>query len=313
MSALSLAGACGTDDGGGGGGDPVGGSDSNEGGSSNTGATNSGGGTKQTGGMSTSDAGEATGGTADAAGAAGMTGVGGAGIDLCVDSDLNCEDDDNPCTEDECNPATGTCGIPRSGTSCDDGLYCNGDDTCDAGECTEHDGNPCGAQDCNEADDACECTLDEHCPADVPGNWGECNYASECIESAQRSRPVTTYSCESGLCVSDVAVEQEECDRDTDGIACLDDNLACTGVEKCKAGNCTGSGNPCKAPTPFCYNNGTPTCRVCTSPNKNGSSPVGCDDGQYCCSGACQTNACAIIQPTIGPTIINPSFASASP
>jgi hypothetical protein len=287
MSALSLAGACGSDDGDGGGGNtPVGGSDGNgdEGGTS-TGATNSGGGTKQTGGMSTSDAGEATGGSmADAgASAGGMTGVGGAGIDLCADLDLNCEDDDNPCTEDECNPATGTCGIPRSGTSCDDGVFCNGDDSCEAGACTEHDGDPCNGQTCNEAEAFCECTLDEHCAEDVPGEWSECDYATTCIETGKRTRLVTTFACTDGKCVQGAKSEDEACTRDTDTATCEDDLNRCNGAETCKAGTCKGETNPdwaCKDNVnKACYGSGT-MCREC-----NGTTPCGGDE--VCCCNTC--------------------------
>jgi hypothetical protein len=229
-----------------------------------------------------------------------MTGVDGSEIDLCADLDLDCEVDDNPCTEDECNPATGTCGIPRTGTSCDDGVYCNGDDTCDAGECTEHDGNPCGAQDCNEADDACECTLDEHCPADEPGAWGECDYATTCIETGKRSRIIKTFACTDGQCEQGAMNEEEACTRETDAASCEDDNNRCNGVETCKAGSCKGETNPdwaCKDNAKkACYTSGT-MCRTC-----NGTTP--CPDGGVCCCNECK--APGTLCPIKCDIIINP-------
>jgi hypothetical protein len=47
-----------------------------------------------------------------------------------------------------------------SGSSCDDGFYCNGPDTCDdAGDCSNHAGNPCTSSDlckqCDEISDTC--------------------------------------------------------------------------------------------------------------------------------------------------------------
>lgn len=299
MSALSLAGACGSDDGGGGGGNtPVGGSDGTGDGGTDTGATSSGGGTKQTGGMSTSDAGETSGGaSADAAGASagGMVGVGGAGIDLCADLDLNCEDDDDPCTEDECNPATGECGIPRTGTSCDDGVFCNGEDSCDAGACTEHEGDPCNGQACNEADDACECVMDEDCPADMPGEWSECAFATTCVEMGTRTRPVAKFSCDNGACVQEAAVENEACPRETDGLSC-DDGLRCTGTDKCKNGNCDHTGNPCAgggADADGCWETNT-MCRPCGVGAPCGGIMQCCNSGGTTAS--CQ-NTCFIIKP----------------
>ena len=309
LGALSLAGACSSDgdgDGGSGGsgatgGDAEGGGDGNgtsgqdTGGSNNTSGSSSGG---------ASDGG--AGGEAVAGGSTGGAAAG-AGPDLCAGKALTCEDDDNPCTEDECNPETGQCGIPRTGTSCDDGMFCNGDDTCDEGECTEHEGDPCNGQTCNEGDDVCECTKDEDCPADMPGAWSECVYANTCVETGTHNRPVTTFSCESGACVQDSAVENEQCTRDTDTLACEDDGNRCNGTESCKAGNCTSqgsAGDPCKGNVakPFCYTAGE-QCRECKD------AATGCGGGEECCKGVCQPEAstCSIIATIINPTVINPT------
>lgn len=307
FSAVSLAGACSSDSGTG---TPevTGGSDGEGGNGPSTGATTSTGATSSNGGMST-DAGASTGATGGAgapgaAGAAGAAGAGGAVGDLCEGKELDCPDDDNPCTEDECNPDTGECGIPRSETNCDDGVYCNGADTCDAGECTVHEGNPCSGT-CNEAGEYCECATKADCPADEPGEWSACAYASECVETAMKTRPVTKYTCNGvGKCIGSAAVESEACTRDTDGTVCTDDGKRCNGTEKCKNGNCTGDNvNPCagQADTPFCFDTGT-QCRECTG---SAGTSVGCDANYKCCNNACipTANNCSII---INPQIINP-------
>jgi hypothetical protein len=60
--------------------------------------------------------------------------------DTCVagactpDATIPCPDDGNPCTEDVCVPATGTCGAPATGT-CDDGDPCTTSDVCAGGAC----------------------------------------------------------------------------------------------------------------------------------------------------------------------------------
>jgi predicted ribosomally synthesized peptide with SipW-like signal peptide len=67
------------------------------------------------------------------------------GLDNDCDGNIDCADAD-------CN-----------GQACDDGLYCNGADTCSAGACAGHTGNPCPGPDgdsdcresCNEASDNC--------------------------------------------------------------------------------------------------------------------------------------------------------------
>jgi hypothetical protein len=302
FSAVSLASACSSDSGTGTDPDTGGTTGTGDGGSgADTGATTSTGATDSVGGM-TSDAGSSAGGAGEAVtgGAAGASGAAGAaGGDLCEGKDITCEDDDNPCTEDVCNPATGECGIARTGTSCDDGKYCNGDDTCNEGECTEHEGDPCNGQTCNEADDVCECVVDEDCPADKPGAWSECTFATTCVETGNRTRAVAKFSCMEGACVQEAAVENEVCPRETDGLSC-DDGLRCTGVDKCKAGNCDHSGNPCAGggvDADGCWETGT-QCRSCGVGAACGAKYSCCDNSGTTAS--CSLGFCGIIIAKIG-------------
>jgi len=99
-----------------------------------------------------------------------------------------CDLDQNACTTDRCDGA-GSCVFVEnaaSGTSCDDGLFCNGTDTCDGNGICEHSGDPCigGAecnQTCNEAQDNCfdpagtPCSEDGLvCTADTCDGAGSC-------------------------------------------------------------------------------------------------------------------------------------------
>lgn len=58
-----------------------------------------------------------------------------------------------------CTGASAACpsdGFAFIGTSCDDGIFCNGDDTCNGnGGCTIHAGNPCGNFVCSENQGRC--------------------------------------------------------------------------------------------------------------------------------------------------------------
>jgi len=51
----------------------------------------------------------------------------------------------------------------RDNVECDDGLFCNGADTCALGECEEHAGDPCDAASevCNEESDTCDLSGDD--------------------------------------------------------------------------------------------------------------------------------------------------------
>jgi hypothetical protein len=66
------------------------------------------------------------------------------------------------CNVASCNPAgtEGNCDTLTpvlDGTGCDDGLFCNGTETCDAGVCGSSTGDPCSAsgQTCDEVNDVC--------------------------------------------------------------------------------------------------------------------------------------------------------------
>jgi len=73
------------------------------------------------------------------------------------------------CTVDSCNETADTCDHLPDDTSCDDGLYCNGTETCDPLlDCLPGEG-PCPGQECDEINDTCiGCSTDDECDdADV--------------------------------------------------------------------------------------------------------------------------------------------------
>ena len=57
----------------------------------------------------------------------------------CIDAG-DC-DDFNVCTDEAC--VGNVCQYTNNVNSCDDGLYCNGTDTCSGGSCSVHTGSPC--------------------------------------------------------------------------------------------------------------------------------------------------------------------------
>jgi hypothetical protein len=128
-------------------------------------------------------------------------------------------DDENPCTEDVCN-ALGACDhLPLTLARCDDGLFCNGEDTCVLGVCV-HAGDPCAAgaecaNVCNEKDDVCRAPRGTACADD--GNVCTddfCNGSGSCVHRAN------TRAC--------------------------DDGLFCNGADACSAKRCiVHAGDPC--------------------------------------------------------------------
>ncbi|HXK17514.1 MAG TPA: hypothetical protein VNG33_06920, partial [Polyangiaceae bacterium] len=79
------------------------------------------------------------------------------GSGVCVAGNAPTVDDANPCTTDDCDPATGVRHTPvAAGTSCSDGNACNGAETCGGdGHCAAgvapavDDGNPCTLDSCD--------------------------------------------------------------------------------------------------------------------------------------------------------------------
>ena len=170
------------------------------------------------------------------------------------------------------------------GDACNDGLYCNGADTCMGGTCSQHAGSPCGAL-CDEAADRCnECASASDCPGSSNGSWSGCGgFGGTCGQDGSRTRDVTTYSCEGGSCRASTSTETGGCSRDTNGNSCGSDDVGpwggCSG-----SGMCATSGNQTRTVTTFACADGG--CRGGDSTESQSCplDPTGdpCDDGDPC-------------------------------
>ena len=181
---------------------------------------------------------------------------------------LNC-DDGMECTTDSCSALAG-CQFAPDDLACDDGVFCNGLELCDAESgCQSNplaDGTPC--------DDASKCTLNDTCQGGAclgeivlcdddnactidfcdPVTQG-CTYeiqpgAKECDDED----PCTTEdACTDGLCVGSGALDCNDDNPCTDdvceeGVGCVytnntgdcDDTDSCTTGDVCAEGSCAG-------------------------------------------------------------------------
>lgn len=201
-----------------------------------------------------------------------------------------CAFDSNVCTDDRC--VNGCCMPINSIAPCDDGIFCNGVDTCSNGAC-QHAGNPCAggpvcANACNETADNC---------FDAAG-----------VACTNDNNPCTNDVCTgTGFCTHPNA---------PDGTGCNDD-MFCNGADTCTNGACGHTGNPCSGgsecadscneasdncfdPTDAectsdgnaCTNDVCDGSGLCTHPNApNGT---GCNDDDSCTTGdVCSGGACA--------------------
>jgi len=178
------------------------------------------------------------------------------------------------CTVDSCRVGSCQRANAPAGTSCNDNIFCNGQDTCDANGNCQHSGDPCvGGSICNNmcnetaancqsppttpCDDGLFCTKNDFCSGGIcVGTGNTCDQYDFCNQTCDEN----TKSCARAA-----------------GIPC-DDGSACTLTDTCDgSGKCVGSNVPCDETDP---------CRRCT--DLNGTfvcvSPAGspCDNGVFC-------------------------------
>jgi len=164
------------------------------------------------------------------------------GAGVCGGAPLNCNDE-NVCTDDECDPGAG-CFYLNNVAPCTDDDACTKGDHCEWGGC-EHtlvvgcdDKNVCTFDSCNSkngaclhepaegaCDDATVCTTGDHCAA------------GKCVGDA--------ISCDDlNECTADSCDPVESCQHEDLSTLC-DDTDACTEGDKCDGGECVGSDVDC--------------------------------------------------------------------
>lgn len=215
--------------------------------------------------------------------------------------------DDVACTQDVCNESTNTCDHFPTDTLCNDGLFCNGQETCTLDGCEEglaiscDDNISCTIDSCNEQTDACETVpTDSLCDDNT-----FCNGQETCGQQG----------CETGLkpcivsvlCASAVCNEQSQsCDWKSDDSYC-DNGQFCDGQEICDVAlGCVSSQPPCQENCDEAYQ----TCSSCSDNLQNGSetdidcggtSCIGCPDefnceiDEDCLSEVCKNGNCQVV------------------
>ena len=185
-------------------------------------------------------------------------------IPLTGCTNVTCNDD-NPCTNDTCDPNTGACVYtPNDANVCDDGNACTLTDSCVNGTCV---GSGVSA--------LCGCITTSDCTAQEDGN--ACNGTLVCLNNACVVDTATVVTCDASAdtvclkntCASDTGVCQMK--PTATGTACSDGN-ACTINDACTAlGQCTGTAKACDDGE-FC--NGAETCDATTGGCIAGQPPL---------------------------------------
>jgi hypothetical protein len=129
---------------------------------------------------------------------------------------------------------------------CDDGVFCNGLETCDIPTRTCQVGSsPCGETGCDEGIDTClvACTSNQHCDDSLFCNGLEvCDVQSGICESG------IAPDCDDSIsCTDDICNEVEDfCENIANNDNCADDGLFCNGIEYCdEAADCVSTNDMC--------------------------------------------------------------------
>jgi hypothetical protein len=165
-------------------------------------------------------------------------------------------DDQVACTVDSCNEGTDSCDNVPDDRACDNGLYCDGAETCDA----ENDCQP-GTAPC--PDDGQFCNGAESCDES----------SNQCLSSGNPCPDETICDESTETCVG--CLVDDDCD---DGVGCTDDS--CDEVND----TCVNSPNDANCDDgQWC--NGSETCHSALD-CQAGTAPV-CDDGIDCTHDSC--------------------------
>ncbi len=200
--------------------------------------------------------------------------------DRCAD--VVCDANASLCSSNVCDPLTGQC-VPtpsNEGTSCDDGVYCNGLDVCLGGECVL--GTP------PSIDDGVECTADScdedaqtirHQPSDVSCDDGDacngvehCDLVSGCVSESPEG-------CDDGVLCNGAEICDPELGCSSGPVAGLDDGIECT-VDTCDEGS---QHITHVADDALCSDDDVCTTQFCDSDSDCQVVEVmECDDGVFC-------------------------------
>ena len=219
---------------------------------------------------------------------------------VCVPGRLKDCDDNNECTADTCDPATGNCvHMPLPGQPCETGNKCTADVCDDDGRCQQGPETvTCPqCQICDPGTGTCR-----NIANDTPCEDGDlCTVGDTCQDGT--CRPGAVKTCDQCLECDSATGTCEPVANDTP----CDDENPCTVNDTCQAGACVpGTAVTCEASTDPCkVNVCDPTNGRCVTVNApNGTA---CEDGNLCTlNDTCQNGTCQSGSPKTCPASTDP-------
>jgi hypothetical protein len=239
------------------------------------------------------------------------------GIETCV-AGVGCQagspivcNDNRSCTADSCNEATDSCNFAPNDAVCNDGIACNGTETCSAAgpagtgcvtgtavQCPDADGLACTVESCQEPGGTCIatpnstlCNMGQNCipplgciAATACSMNSQCNDGNACngVETCNGVYCVSgnALNCDDGIsCTNDSCNAQMGAYVHAPNNGLCNDGFACNGVETCDV--MLGCTNP---PDVNCNDGVSCTFDQCNEPSGTCShmaQDFQCDDGQF--------------------------------
>ena len=194
---------------------------------------------------------------------------------VCKPGTAKACDDKNGCTDDKCDPVSGSCVVTNNTAACTDGNACTGvSDACSGGACKPgvakicDDKNACTTDSCDTATGACK-------TAAIIGCGGNCTSVANCDDK----NPCTTDTCTAAKCAN------------TANTGSCTDNDGCTVGDVCGGGVCKkGVVKVCNDANP-CTND---SCTVATGACAVANNTLACNDNDACTTGdLCTAGKCA--------------------
>jgi len=202
-------------------------------------------------------------------------------------------DDGVSCTDDSCNETTDSIDHIANNANCDNGLFCDGSETCDlVNDCQAwvivncDDGLFCnGDETCNEVTDVCDAWTDVTCDDGLACSTDSCNEATDMCDfdgSACDCPDWLDSQCDNGLRCDGT----ETCDTNT--LLCINGTpVSCDNGEYCDGGEtCDETADECAAWTPPSIDDGVSctddSCNETTDTIDHVPNNANCDNGLYC-------------------------------
>ena len=199
-------------------------------------------------------------------------------------------DDENECTDDLCNRASGCVNVDNT-DPCDDGSVCTDGDVCGGGACV-----PGPALDCADDNPCTDDLCDDVMGCQNPDNTAPCEDGDLCTEGDVCALGVcvtgTVVDCDDeNPCTDETCIPATGCDYQWNSEPC-DDHSVCTTTDECVFGECQpGPAIVCNDGDP-CTNNTCDPILGCQDEPTSGNAcddDDPCTDNDVCLDGVCES------------------------